>query len=67
MDVETKITVHRFSGGGASRHPVRISIIRGKSNRTIFLADDAVEPLRQILQSALQDGTQQFKGELKGT
>lgn len=69
MEPETKITVHRFSGTNpsrASRRPVRISIIRGKSNRTIYLPDDDVERLRSILAEAVHRAKDGWVGELKG-
>lgn len=69
MELESKITVHRFSGSegsSASKRPVRISIIRGKSNRTIYLADDDAARLADVIQTAFRSPTDGWKGELKG-
>ncbi len=68
MDVDTKITVHRFSGDSSpADRPVRISILRGKSNRTIFLSDDDTDRLRGILGEAFRSAKDGFKGELTGS
>ena len=60
MELETKITVHRFG------RTVRVSIIRGKRNFAIYLPDDDVERLRSILAAAFHSEKDGWKGELKG-
>lgn len=51
--MNTKIVVHRFGGNGNEK-PVRVGIVRGKREFSIYLSDDDAARLADVLRTAFR-------------